>query len=64
MSILYQITDFDKNKSIVQITLVGSSEGFLMFLDRISTIMVSQNLKGDLRRLKDMIEGRTWQNGP
>ncbi len=64
MRILYQITNVDKNTSLVQITLDGSSEGFLMFLDQISTIMVSQNLKSDLRRLKDMVEGRTWQNSP
>ena len=64
MRILYQITDFGKNNSLVQITLEGSSEGFLMFLDRISTIMASQNLKGDLKRLKDMVEKGTGQDSP
>ncbi len=64
MNIIYQISDFENNKSLAQITLKGSSKGFLMFLDRLSTIMVSQNLKGDLRHLRDMVEGKTWQENP
>ncbi len=64
MNIIYEISGYEENKSMAQITLKGSSKGFLMFLDRLSTIMVSQNLKGDLRHLKDMVEGRTWQDNP
>jgi len=62
MKILYQIDEFGPRNSIVQITLQGSSQGFLMFIDRLSSMMVSQNLKGDLRSLKDLVEGRTWHD--
>lgn len=60
MEVVYKIDVFQENHSIVEIILEGNSEGFLMFLDRLSTIMVSQHLKGDLQRLKDMAEGVSW----
>jgi hypothetical protein len=60
MEVAYKIEVYQQNHSIVEIKLEGNSEGFLMFLDRLSTIMVSQHLKGDLQRLKDMAEGVSW----
>ncbi len=60
MEVTYKIDVFQEHHSMVEIKLEGNSEGFLMFLDRLSTIMVSQHLKGDLERLKDMAEGVSW----
>ena len=62
MRVIYRLEEFPNEHSIVEITLEGSSDGFLMFLDRLSTIMVSQQLKGDLQKLKDMVEGVSWQD--
>lgn len=62
MRVIYRLEEFHDEHSIVEITLEGSSDGFLMFLDRLSTIMVSQQLKGDLLKLKDMVEGVSWQD--
>jgi len=62
MQIIYQLEKFADDHCIAKVKLQGSSEGFLMFLDRLSTIMVSSQLKGDLERLKDMVEGVSWQD--
>lgn len=60
MEIVYKIGIHQEYHSIAEVKLQGSSNGFLLFLDRLSTIMVSQHLKGDLQRLKDMAEGVSW----
>ena len=62
MTITYALEEAENDHCLAKIALEGSSDGFLMFLDRLSTIMVSEQLKGDLQRLKEMIEGVTWQD--
>ena len=41
----------------VKIQISGESKGYFMFIDRLLSLMVSQNVKGDLRKLKNIIEG-------
>lgn len=60
MQVTYQIYSLSEGRCTAEVRLEGSSKGFLMFLDRLSTIMVSEQLKGDLQTLKDMAEGVSW----
>ena len=62
MRLSYRLEEYANDHCIVEIIMEGSSDGFLMFLDRLSTIMVSEQLIGDLERLKDMVEGVSWQD--
>jgi len=48
----------DGNPScLVSIDISGESKGYFMFIDRLLSLMVSQNVKGDLQTLKKIIEG-------
>ena len=56
MEVEYQVDNYLEGSSMVQIRITGSSKGFFMFMDRLMNIMVSHNIKGDLRRLKNLAE--------
>ena len=42
--------------SVVSIKIEGESKGYLMFIDRLLALMVSHNVKGDLQKLKRIME--------
>lgn len=42
--------------SVVSIKIEGQSKGYLMFVDRLLALMVSHNVKGDLMKLKQILE--------
>lgn len=56
MKVSYQVDAENESSCVVRIQLEGSTKGFFMFMDRLSTIMVGETLKGDLRRLKEIME--------
>jgi len=47
----------------VRIHVSGESKGYFMFIDRLLSILVSQNVKGDLQTLKNIIEGEVEEEG-
>ena len=51
------ITDGDTPTCTVGIQISGKSKGYLMFIDRLLSLMVSHNVRGDLDKLKDILEG-------
>ncbi len=56
MKVSYQVDAENETSCVVNMQLEGSTKGFFMFMDRLSTIMVGETLKGDLRRLKEIME--------
>jgi len=52
--------DGEENFSVVKITIEADAKGYLMFVDRLLSLMVSRNMRGDLRRLKSIMEGRDY----
>jgi len=57
MKVSYQVDVKNETSCVVRIQLEGSTKGFFMFMDRLSTIMVGETLKGDLSRLREIMEG-------
>ena len=47
----------------VKVQISGESKGYFMFIDRLLSLMVSENVKGDLRKLKDIFEGEEEEGG-
>jgi hypothetical protein len=45
----------------VKIRIRGKSKGYFMFIDRLLSLMVSHNIRGDLRSLKEILEGKEDQ---
>jgi len=50
----------EESYSVVKIRIEADAKGYLMFVDRLLTLMVSRNMRGDLRRLKSILEGREF----
>lgn len=46
----------DEPYCIVRIQIKGESKGYFMFIDRLLSIMVSSNIRGDLQTLKSIME--------
>ena len=63
MKVEYKVEDVDDKLtpegqpfSLVSIKIEGESKGYLMFIDRLLALMLSHNVKGDLQKLKQIME--------